>query len=127
MAAEDPQLTDGRVSTRLPNGDQIVTISGEIDLLTATAMLARLLKAADERPPGGGHDVVADLTAVTFMDARGLWALLHADQRIRRTGGRLRLTGAGRTVVRLLAITGLDRHFGTSTLTRHAAEFPAGS
>jgi anti-anti-sigma regulatory factor len=54
------------------------------------------------------------------MDARGLTALLRADRRARALGIGLHLTALPATVTRLLAITGLDRHFTLTAGPAHA-------
>ncbi|MEU8927995.1 STAS domain-containing protein [Kitasatospora sp. NPDC048545] len=82
----------------------VVRAGGEIDLDTAP-YLRRALAAALE----SHREVVLDLSEVTFMDCAGLSALVRARNQADRCGGRLILRGAGRSVVRLLKLTGLYR------------------
>ena len=81
----------------------LVTVTGEIDV-TTTGILAKALdQAADV-----ALIVVADLTAVTFMDSTGISTLLHAHHALADQGGRLALTGAQSSVRRVLEMTGVD-------------------
>jgi anti-anti-sigma factor len=50
---------------------------------------------------------VLDATGITFCDAGGLRALAAAAGTARRRGGRLTVTGAGRSLRRLLTLVGL--------------------
>jgi ABC-type transporter Mla MlaB component len=76
----DLQPADLQFTTRWMNGHQIVAIAGDIDACTAPAMLAYVLNAAaDSDGAAGASNLVMDLSAVTFMDAGGLTALIRAD------------------------------------------------
>src|SRR5579862_4259137 len=103
------------------NGQQIVAVAGDIDACTAWAMLAYVLNAiADSHGGAGGSDLVMDLSAVTFMDAGGLSALIQADGGARQAGRQLRLAAPTARVARLLAITHLDLHFDLYPTTEAA-------
>ncbi len=124
----DLQPADLQFTTRWMNGHQIVAIAGDIDACTAPAMLAYVLNAADSDGGAGGSDLVMDLSAVTFMDASGLSALMRADAGARQAGRQLRLAAPTARVARLLAITRLDLHFdlyaSTEAATSHGATQP---
>lgn len=77
-----------------------VHLTGEIDLAVAPTVEARLVDVA-------GSTVDVDLADVTFLDARGLSALLTARQKITAAGHGFRLRGAGGTVRRVFDLTGL--------------------
>jgi anti-sigma B factor antagonist len=122
-----PRLADLQLTTRWRNGHQIVAVAGEIDICTAPAVSAYLLDTIGvTRPDGsgrGGSDLVLDLSAVTFMDARGLSSLVWADHSARRAGRHLRLAALSVPTIRLLAITHLDLYFDlhlTSEAATHA-------
>lgn len=55
--------------------------------------------------------VVVDLRGVQFIGSSGLTALWSAQERARSRGGRLALARCGEQIMRVLEITGLDRHF----------------
>jgi anti-sigma B factor antagonist len=122
-----PRPADLRLTTRWRNGHQIVAVTGEIDICTAPAVRAYVLDTIgvtlDDGGGRGGSDLVLDLSAVTFMDARGLSTLVWADHSARRVGRHLRLAAPTIPVIRLLAITHLDLYFDlhlTSEAATHA-------
>jgi anti-anti-sigma factor len=94
-------------TTRIGAAAALVTVVGEIDLATAGELGDHLVAALHE----AGPDVVLDLSQVTFMDSTGLKVLLAAHRRAQLAGGHLALAGAGRSVLKVLTITGLDRTF----------------
>ncbi|MCM2426989.1 STAS domain-containing protein [Streptomyces sp. RKAG337] len=94
----------------------IVELHGEIDLMAAPYISRRLDGLARGEHGGGGGavhppDLVIDVTGVTFMDCRGLSALVRAHNLISARHGRLHLTGVRPHLRKLLHLTGLDRTF----------------
>jgi len=83
-----------------------VALSGEIDIVTAPEVCDALAGAASEAATG----IVVDLGDVTFMDAAGLGALAGGAYRARHLPGGFRLVAVPPRVLRLLKVTGLDRH-----------------
>ncbi|WP_329241597.1 STAS domain-containing protein [Streptomyces sp. NBC_01478] len=81
-----------RSSERVIAGTTVVALSGEIDLLTAQPLSARL----DMLTVGPSPDLVLDLRTVSFIDCAGLGVLCRAQNRTAARGGRLRLV-TGRT------------------------------
>lgn len=92
--------------TQIPGGVRVV-VAGELDIATAPAFSAALHDAA-----AAGGDVELDLTEVTFMDSKGLGALIEA-QRDAGDDRPFVVIEASRTVRKVLKVTGLDRAFGT--------------
>lgn len=88
---------------------KVLTLQGEIDLLTAPGVSARL-DAATARPD---TDLVVDLHAVTFMDCSGLSVLCRARERLLLGGGSVRLVVNDSAVLRLLRLTRLTEVFDT--------------
>lgn len=72
---------------RTVGGTTVVTVRGEIDLLTAPGLAARL----DVLTAGPCPDLVLDLSQVSFMDCTGLGVLCRARNRVMARHGRLRL------------------------------------
>jgi anti-sigma B factor antagonist len=100
LAADDQGfralVSEDRVAVR-------VTVHGEIDLVTAPLLERNLLAAI-----AIGRDVVeVDLSAVTFMDARGVSALVNARNAV-GDGSTLRLHAPSEPVVRMLELCGVD-------------------
>src|SRR5215469_5804797 len=99
------QMTDSRHPSMI-NGLPVVRAPAEIDGDTAEKFRAVLLRAAAD----GHATIVVDLTGTRFCDSGGLKALDAAHQRAQDEGGELRLVlPASGTIVRILAITGLNR------------------
>lgn len=96
------------LAATFPGTDAVVAIRGELDLATIP-MFSGFLDAAvaDDR-----RTVVLDLSEVSFLDARGLGAIVLAVQRVAGSGGHLLLRAPSPVVRRLLHITGLTGAFG---------------
>ncbi|MDH2424226.1 STAS domain-containing protein [Sphaerisporangium sp. TRM90804] len=98
----------------------VVEVGGEIDLATAPRLHAHLARLLD----GATGPVTLDLGAVTFMDARGLAALVairtHADTAMIP----VRLTALPPLVERLLRLTGLENLFTIETGPEHQPATP---
>jgi anti-anti-sigma factor len=92
-----------RAEQQTAGGGVVVTVTGEIDVDTTDVLADALARAADVAAV-----VVADLTAVTFMDSTGLNTLLGAHRDLAARGGRLALVGAQPAVRRVLELTGVD-------------------
>ncbi|WP_018549597.1 STAS domain-containing protein [Streptomyces sp. LaPpAH-108] len=85
----------------------VVALRGEIDLLTAPELTARLdTLTAREHP-----DLVLDLRPVEFIDCTGLGVLCRTRNRTRDRQGRLRLVADSEEFLRLLRTTGLGGAF----------------
>jgi anti-anti-sigma factor len=86
----------------LPDLDiHLVRLSGELDIVSADFLTEVLVDVA-------GSTVVVDLSGLTFMDCRGVAALIAARDRIAANGmGSIVLTEPQRMVRRPLEILGL--------------------
>ncbi|MGW7386827.1 STAS domain-containing protein [Streptomyces sp. NPDC054794] len=96
-----------RHTKRALGGTTVVELRGEIDILTAPALGARL----DELTAAVLPDLVVDLRAVSFIDCAGLGVLCRARNRIRERHGRLRLVTDSSQFLRVLSGAGLDGVF----------------
>ena len=85
----------------------VLAIKGEIDVSTAPELRDRLLTVAQN----GQRVVVVDLSEVTFLDSTALGVLVSGLKRLRADGGDLRLVVTGRSVSKVLEITGLVEVF----------------
>lgn len=72
---------------RVVGGTTLVEVRGDLDMLTASSLAARL----DELTAGRRPDVVLDLRGVSFVDCAGLGMLCRARNRVLARRGRLRL------------------------------------
>ncbi len=96
----------------------VVTVNGELDLLTAPLLDACVREQLAARP----LHLVLNLEPVRFLSARGLTCLQQArDLTQQAPGSQLHLTGlVTRVVARPLEITGLLELFGTYPTLAHA-------
>ena len=92
---------------QLDSGTPVVSVMGEVDRVTATALEQTLLGAIEDRT----GEVIVDLTGCTFLDSRGLNALVETRGRLERSDRRLALVLSNRNVLRIFEITGLDGVF----------------
>jgi anti-sigma B factor antagonist len=95
------------LSTTIQGSCAVVSVTGEIDLGTASELSEAAVAAMREIGP----NLVLDLSGVTFMDSTGLKVLLAVHRRAELSGGRLVLAGATRSVDRIVKITGFDQTF----------------
>jgi anti-sigma B factor antagonist len=81
----------------------LVTLSGELDASTASALYDKL----SELEVQDTHNVVLDLAQVTFMDSTGLAVVVTEHKRLRHSAGTLTIFAPPSSVRRLFEITGL--------------------
>ncbi|MFE9656868.1 STAS domain-containing protein [Micromonospora sp. NPDC006431] len=96
-------------------GGACLRLAGELDLSTAPQLDA----AVDRLAADGHHELLVDLTELTFCDSVGIAALVRGDNHASAEGGWLRITGATGRVARVLQVTGL------AELLRYEADLPA--
>jgi anti-sigma B factor antagonist len=98
-------MQDGKFSVELVSGVPVVTAPQEIDITNAPDLRSALIQAAADRP----GTLVADLTQTLFCDSSGLHALLAAQKRAQAEGGELLLVIRSAPVLRIFALTTVDR------------------
>jgi anti-sigma B factor antagonist len=98
-------MHDARFPVELVSGVPVVAAPEEIDITNAPELRSALLAAA----AGGPGTIVADMTRTRFCDSSGLHALLAAHKRAQADGGELLLVIPDAAVLRIFAITGIDR------------------
>lgn len=89
------------------DGTTVVSVGGEIDVYTAPALRETL----DEHIADGRVRLVVDLEGVTFMDSTGLGVLVGRLKLVRAQDGSIRLVCSSDRVLKVFAITGLDKVF----------------
>jgi anti-sigma B factor antagonist len=75
-------------------------VAGELDVSTGPVLLARVRDAATT-----SARVVLELSAVSFMDSRGMLALLESQRVLQARDGQLVLANVSRPVRKVLEIT----------------------
>ena len=89
----------------LVEGVPVVAVPEEIDITNAEALRSALLQAAAD-----GHGrLVVDMTRTRFCDSSGLHALIAAHKRAEAEGREVVLVIPSATVLRVFALTGIDR------------------
>lgn len=97
-------MQDGEFTFEVVSGVPVVAAPEEIDITNAPMLRSALLEAAAH----GHGTLVADLSRTRFCDSAGLHTLLAAHKRAQAEGGEL-LVLCGTTVLRVFALTGIDR------------------
>jgi anti-sigma B factor antagonist len=88
-------------------GAPVISVTGDVDLATAPTLQQTLLDVTGD-PTG---QVIVDLTDCSFLDARGLSALLVARESLGRAGRPLTLVLSNPTMLGIFQATGLDKRF----------------
>ena len=98
-------MQDGGFTFKVASGVPVVAAPEEIDITNAPILRCALLEAAAH----GHGTLVADLSRTLFCDSSGLHTLLATHKRAQAEGGELLLVVCGTAVLRVLALTGIDR------------------
>jgi anti-anti-sigma factor len=80
-------------------GENVIQLVGELDILSVHAFLASIDLVTHST-------VTVDVSRLTFLDARGLSAIITAAIRLREEGDDLEVRGAGGIVRRVFEVTG---------------------
>jgi anti-sigma B factor antagonist len=115
-------MPDGSFPVEIVKGMPVVAAPEEIDITNAEALGAALLEAA-----ANGHDtLVVDMTRTQFCDSSGLHTLIAAHKRAEAGGRQVLLVIPGTAVLRVFALTGMDKVIPNFTsLPEALAQTPA--
>jgi anti-sigma B factor antagonist len=102
---EVTQVRDGRCLFEVVNGVPVVRAPEEIDITNAPELRSALLEAAAH----GHGTLVVDMTRTQFCDSSGLHTLLAAHKRAQAEGGEVLLAITAAPVLRVFALTSIDR------------------
>jgi anti-sigma B factor antagonist len=98
-------MQDGQFPVELVSGVPVVTAPQEIDITNAPELSSALMQAAADGP----GTLVADMSRTRFCDSSGLHTLLAAHKRAQAEGGELLLVIRSAAVLRIFALTTVDR------------------
>ncbi|MFF5205278.1 STAS domain-containing protein [Streptosporangium sp. NPDC000396] len=101
-----------RVSSHQCDGVTVISVSGELDLITAPTLRKHLRAAA---LPPATPVLIVDMSEVSFCDSVGMSELVLALHRSQTDGVRLMLSGVHGNLERLLYRTGLHNAFEQHT------------
>ena len=104
------------LSTRESDGQVVVALRGELDIVDAASVAAALVAVAARAP-----EIIIDLAGLEFIDASGVAALLLAREHARRAGGDLLLAAPQDQVLRVLAVIHLADVFSVHASVDEAA------
>lgn len=79
--------------------------AGRLDMLTETDFRDRVNAVVAD----GRVQIIVDFTSVTFLDSRGVAALLYARKAVHAEGGEVRLRSLNEQARLVLRLTNLDR------------------
>jgi anti-sigma B factor antagonist len=99
------QVPEISFPVEMAGGVPVVTAPEEIDITNAGGLRAALLQAAAQ----GNRTLVVDMSRTQFCDSAGLNVLVRAHKRAQADGGELLLVISGAAVLRIFAVTGIDR------------------
>ncbi len=89
------------------HGLPVIDLSGDLDCYNAPALRERLFKMIEN----GEHDLVLDLSGVSYLDSVGVATLVAVHENVSARNGSLRVLCANRAIWRVFEITGLQRVF----------------
>ncbi len=102
-------MTKGfRTSLLRLDSTALVSVEGEVDLLTGEQFRAALLEAT----ASGAAKVAVDLSRVEFFGSDGIRHLLEVRKQAEDRGVTLRVAACTRSIQKVLAITGVAEFFG---------------
>jgi anti-sigma B factor antagonist len=104
-------MPDAAFPVSMVKGVPVVAAPEQIDITSADGLRAALLDFATR----GKGTLVVDMTRTQFCDTSALHALVGARKRAQADGGDVLLVITGAAVLRIFAITGLDRIFASFT------------
>lgn len=97
-------MPDTPVFDAYMDGGGTVFVSGEIDVMSVVGLRQKLMDLMEQVP----EDLVVDMSAVEFIDASGVGALVEVANKAAAGGRRLALTRPSAAVQRIMGILGAD-------------------
>ena len=92
---------------QLDSGTPVVSVIGEVDIATAPALAQTLLAVTEDR----SGEVIVDLSGCSFLDSRGLRALMATRARLERSNRPLALVLSNPSVLKIFELTKCDELF----------------
>ena len=98
-------MSDARSPLKIVNDIPVVEAPEEIDITNAAELRAALLKPFDQ----GYATFIVDMSRTLFRDTSGLHVLVLMHKQALAQGGELRLVAPSSSILRIFAVTGIDR------------------
>jgi anti-sigma B factor antagonist len=115
------QVPEVSFPVEMAGGVPVVTAPEEMDITNAAGLRAALRQAAAY----GNRTLVVDMSRTQFCDSAGLSVLVRAHKRAQADGGELLLVICGAAVLRIFAVTGIERLIPTFPSLDQALAQPA--
>jgi anti-sigma B factor antagonist len=106
VAEPDVSGASGQLTSRNVGEVLVISLSGRFIAGEATDRLRELVDHAVEL---GATKLLVDMSGLTFLDSSGIGELVHAFIRVRKAGGKLRLTRLPEKIWDLMRLTHLDK------------------
>jgi anti-sigma B factor antagonist len=116
LKQEGAPMFSAELSSRECDGQALVALRGELDVLEAASVAAALVAVVARAP-----EIIVDLAGLEFIDSSGAAALVLARKEARRAGGDLLLVAPQEQVLQFLNITGLIDAFPVLASAEQAA------
>ena len=111
-----PRQRFAMATEQLGDGTPVISVMGELDLATVPAFERTLLDVTE----AATGEVIVDLTGCSFLDSRGLRALVAARERLEHSDRSLALVLSNAIVMRIFQITGFEKCFEIRSSLRAA-------
>lgn len=107
MATSGATAVDLAIESSVWHSWNVLTLRGEVDIYTAPRLKGAVVECLEQR----GNRLLVDLRGVDFIDSTGLGVLIGGVKRINEGNSEMALVCTKGSILRLLAITGLDKVF----------------
>jgi anti-sigma B factor antagonist len=115
-------MPEASFAVQVVGGVPVVATPEEIDITNAAGLRIALAEATAR----GRGTLVVDMSGTQFCDSSGIHILVRAHKRALAAGGELLLVLTAATVLRIFAITGIDRIIPSfPSLAEALAQVPA--
>ena len=115
-------MPEVRFPVDVVHGIPVVATPAEVDITNAPELRTALAEASADGP----RTIVVDMTRTLFCDSAGLHAMVDAHRRAMADGGAVVLAVSGEPILRILALTGMDRVIPNFTSLAEALAQTAG-
>jgi anti-sigma B factor antagonist len=105
-AGPDVTGASGQLASRNVGDVLVISLSGRVIAGDSTAELREVV---DQAVANGATKLLVDMSGVVFLDSSGIGELVHAFIRVRKMGGKLRLTRLPEKIEDLMRLTHLDK------------------
>jgi anti-sigma B factor antagonist len=116
LKQEGAPMFSAELSSRECDGQALVALRGELDVLEAASVAAALVAVVARAP-----EIIIDLAGLEFIDSSGAAALVLARKEARHAGGDVLLVAPQEQVLQFLNVTGLIDAFPVLASAEQAA------